>query len=137
MVAASTTVVIPAFRAAATLRTAAASCGAVAEVIVVLDGPDAESVRALSGLDVLIDADAKPWLIEAQRKPALGGSPLMQRLTGQMLRTIFEMSAGFVLDDNMPAEKIASLAKDRAAMARREAEHEFARKGLFEPLKSG
>jgi len=100
-------------------------------------GPRRAFPFKLFGLDVLIDADAKPWLIEAQRKPALGGSPLMQRLTGQMLRTIFEMSAGFVLDDNMPAEKIASLAKDRAAMARREAEHEFARKGLFEPLKSG
>ncbi|WP_158818016.1 hypothetical protein [Methylocapsa sp. S129] len=88
----------------------------------------------LFGLDVLVDADGKPWLIEAQRKPALGGSALLQRINGQMFRTIFEMSCGYALDDAMPAERIALLAKDRAALAAREAEHEAARRGLFEPL---
>jgi tetratricopeptide (TPR) repeat protein len=88
----------------------------------------------LFGLDALIDADGKPWLIEAQRKPALGGSALVNRVNGKMFQTIFEMSCGFVFDDAMTAETIASLAKDRAAMARREGEHEIARKGLFEPL---
>lgn len=88
----------------------------------------------LFGLDVLVDADAKPWLIEAQRKPALGGSALVQRINGQMFRTIFEMSCGFAFDDSLPAERIALLAKDRAALAGREAEHEASRKGLFEPL---
>lgn len=76
MVAASTTVVIPAFRAAATLRTAAASCGAVAEVIVVLDGPDAESVRALSGLDVRIVA-----------LPEGSGAPACRNLGARLART--------------------------------------------------
>ncbi len=88
----------------------------------------------LFGLDVLIDADAEPWLIEAQRKPALAGSPLVQKIASKTLTTIFEMSAGFLLDDAMSAETIASLAKDRAAMARRETEHELAFKGQFEPL---
>ena len=78
----------------------------------------------LFGLDVLIDADAKPWLIEAQRKPAMAGSPLVGKIAGKALTTIFEMGAGFIFDDAMPADRIASLAKDRAGSARREAEHE-------------
>jgi hypothetical protein len=88
----------------------------------------------LFGLDVLVDADGHPWLIEAQRKPALGGSALVQRINGQMFRTIFEMSCGHALDDSMPGERIALLAKDRAALAAREAEHEASRRGLFAPL---
>ena len=50
----------------------------------------------LFGLDVLIDADGKPWLIEAQRKPALGGNALVRKVNGQMFQTIFEMSCGYV-----------------------------------------
>jgi hypothetical protein len=88
----------------------------------------------LFGLDVLIDADAKPWLIEAQRKPAMAGSPLVQKIAGRALATIFEMNAGFLLEDAMPAERIAILAKDRGAMAAREAEHEAAFRGQFEAL---
>jgi hypothetical protein len=88
----------------------------------------------LFGLDVLIDADAKPWLIEAQRKPAMAGTPLVQKIAGKALTTIFEMGAGFIFDDGMAAERISSLAKDRAAMLKREAEHEAAFKGPFEPL---
>jgi len=88
----------------------------------------------LFGLDVLIDADAKPWLIEAQRKPAMAGSPLVSRIAGKTMTTIFEMGCGFLFDDSMPAERIAGLAKDRAAAIRREAEHEAAFKGQFDPL---
>jgi tetratricopeptide (TPR) repeat protein len=88
----------------------------------------------LFGLDVLIDAEAKPWLIEAQRKPAMGGSPLVQKIAGKAMTTIFEMGAGFLFDDSMPAERIASLAKDRAAQIQREQEHEAAFRGQFEPL---
>jgi tetratricopeptide (TPR) repeat protein len=86
------------------------------------------------GLDVLIDADANPWLIEAQRKPAMAGTPLVQKIAGKTMTTIFEMGAGLLFDDAMPAERIASLAKDRAVMAQREAQHELAFKGQFEPL---
>jgi tubulin polyglutamylase TTLL6/13 len=86
------------------------------------------------GLDVLIDADAKPWLIEAQRKPAMAGSPLVSKIAGKAMTAVFEMGAGFLFDDTMTAERIASLAKDRAAAIRREAEHEAAFKGQFEPL---
>jgi len=86
----------------------------------------------LFGLDVLIDAEGKPWLIEMQRKPALSGSALVRKINGQMFQSIFEMSSGFLIDDSMPAERIASLAKDRAAQLQREFEIEDARKGLFE-----
>jgi tubulin polyglutamylase TTLL6/13 len=88
----------------------------------------------LFGLDVLIDADAKPWLIEAQRKPAMAGSPLVTKIAGRAMVTVFEMACGFLLDDAMPAERIAELAKDPAAAIRREGEHEAAFKGRFEPL---
>ena len=88
----------------------------------------------LFGLDVLIDADAKPWLIEAQRKPAMAGSPLVQKIAGKALTTIFEMGAGFMFDDAMPAERIASLAKDRVAQIQREQEHEAAFRAQFELL---
>ncbi len=88
----------------------------------------------LFGLDVLIDADAKPWLIEAQRKPAMGGAPLVGKIAGKTMTAIFEMSAGFLFDDSLSAERIAAIAKDRAEMLKREAEHEAAFKGQFEPL---
>ncbi len=88
----------------------------------------------LFGLDVLVDESAKPWLLEAQRKPALGGAALVQRVNTQLCRTLFEMSCGYMFEDGFPAERISTLAKDRAAIVQREAEQEFARKGLFELL---
>ena len=86
----------------------------------------------LFGLDVLIDVDGKPWLIEAQRKPALGGSALVRKVNGGMFQSIFEMSCGYIIEDTMPAERIALLSKDRAALLQREFEIEDARKGKFE-----
>jgi hypothetical protein len=44
------------------------------------------------------------------------------------------MSCGYAFDDAMPADKIAAVAKDGSALAQGEAEHEFAHRGLFEPL---
>jgi tetratricopeptide (TPR) repeat protein len=86
----------------------------------------------LFGLDVLIDAEAKPWLIEAQRKPALGGNALVRKVNGQMFQTIFEMSCGYLIEDGMPAERIAEIAKDRSALLQREFEIENAHRGQFE-----
>ena len=88
----------------------------------------------LFGLDVLIDADARPWLIEAQRKPALGGSALVQKINSRMFQTIFEMSCGYLIEDNMTAERIALIAKDRAAALQREFEVETARCGQFQRI---
>ena len=88
----------------------------------------------LFGLDVLIDADGKPWLIEAQRKPAMSGSALVKRINAQMFRTIFEMSCGYAFDDALGGEQITRLAKDRGALLGREAELEIARRRLFVSL---
>ena len=86
----------------------------------------------LFGLDVLLDTEGKPWLIEFQRKPALGGSALVRKVNGQMFQSIFEMSCGYLIEDVMTAERIAALAKDRSALLQREFEVEDARKGQFE-----
>ena len=83
---------------------------------------------------MLIDADARPWLIEAQRKPALGGSALVQKINSRMFQTIFEMSCGYLIEDNMTAERIALIAKDRAAALQREFEVETARCGQFQRI---
>jgi len=109
--------------------------------VVASEGLFAEQARAgprrafpakLFGLDVLIDADGKPWLIEAQRKPALGGNALVRKINGRMFQTLFEMSCGYLIEDVMPAERIAELAKDRRALLQREFEVEDAFRGQFE-----
>jgi len=64
----------------------------------------------------------------------MAGTPLVQKIAGKALTTIFEMGAGFLFDDSMPADRIASLAKDRAAIVKREIEHEAAFRGPFETL---
>lgn len=97
-------------------------------------GPGRSFGGKLFGLDVLLDADGQPWLIEAERMPEILGPPLVERIHGTMFRTVFEMSCGLLLDDGLPADQVAAIVKDPAALARREAEHEFAYRGLFEPL---
>ena len=64
----------------------------------------------------------------------MAGSPLVSKIAGKTLTTIFEMGAGFLVDDAMPASASRTLAKDRAEMLKREAEHEAAFKGQFELL---
>ena len=64
----------------------------------------------------------------------MAGTPLVTRIANKTMTTIFEMASGFLIDDAMPAEQIAGLAKDHAAALRREAEHEAAFKGQFESL---
>jgi hypothetical protein len=59
---------------------------------------------------------------------------LVQKIAGKAMTTVFEMGAGFLFDDAMPADRIAALAKDRAAAIQREQEHEAAFRGTFEPL---
>jgi len=111
--------------------------------VVASEGVFAEQARAgprrafpakLFGLDVLIDADSQPWLIEAQRKPALGGNALVRKINGRMFQTLFEMSCGYLIEDVMPAERIAELAKDRRAQLQREFEVEDAHRGQFERI---
>ncbi len=88
----------------------------------------------LFGLDVLLDADGKAWLLEVQRKPALGGSPLANRINDRLCRTIFEMSSACAIDDSLSAEMIGKLAKDADTLRKREEELEMRFRGEFERL---
>ena len=90
----------------------------------------------LFGLDVLIDAHGKPWLIEVQRKPAISGAALVQKINGRMFQTIFEMSCNHAADDGMSVEALGAITKDSAALARREGERELMHRGLYEGVGS-
>jgi tetratricopeptide (TPR) repeat protein len=46
----------------------------------------------LFGLDVLIDASGRPWLIECQRSPAVAGTALVNRINAALFETVFRMS---------------------------------------------
>jgi len=54
---------------------------------------------ALFGLDVLIDADGRPWLLECQRNPAMTGNPLTNRINAGLFLAAFRMSVFCLLDD--------------------------------------
>ena len=45
------------------------------------------------GMDVLLDAELRPWLLESQRMPGQTGTPLVDRVNGELFRTITEMIA--------------------------------------------
>ena len=88
----------------------------------------------LFGLDVLLDAEGLPWMIEVQRKPAMGGAACATYINEKLARTVFEMSCVCALDDGLSGDRIAQLAKSRPALRLREAECEIAMRGEFEPL---
>ncbi|HEY1720601.1 MAG TPA: hypothetical protein VGG27_05100 [Magnetospirillaceae bacterium] len=81
------------------------------------------------GLDVLIDANGQPWLIEYQRNPALSGNPLVNRINIDLCRHILGMTVYTLTDklDGRPPETLNSpLYRDAV-----EAEREHATRGLF------
>ena len=88
----------------------------------------------LFGLDVLIDADGHPWLIEMQRTPAARGQPLVERINGEMYRSIFQMTQLPLVDDTLPAARQQRLRADEAERRAREVELELAGRGKFVPL---
>ena len=88
----------------------------------------------LFGLDVLIDADGHPWLIEMQRAPAARGQPLVERINGEMYTTAFRMAQAPLIDDVTPADDAERLRTDDRARRVREAEIELAQRGKFVPL---
>jgi tetratricopeptide (TPR) repeat protein len=88
----------------------------------------------LFGLDVLVDAEGHPWLIEMQRSPAARGAPLVERINAELFNTVFRMTHGLLIDDATPPELIAALRADDGARRRREAEIEMANRGKFVPL---
>jgi Flp pilus assembly protein TadD len=85
----------------------------------------------LFGLDVLIDAEGHPWLIEMQRTPAARGAALVDRINGDMFVTNFSMAHAPLIDDATPPELMAALRADDAARRRREAEIEHLNRGKF------
>jgi tetratricopeptide (TPR) repeat protein len=84
------------------------------------------------GLDVLIDAEGQPWLIEYQRNPALSGNPLVNRINGDLCRNILAMSVYSLTDrlDGRPPETL----NDPVFRNAIEAEREHAMRGLFERI---
>ncbi|MGH6909268.1 MAG: tetratricopeptide repeat protein [Phenylobacterium sp.] len=88
----------------------------------------------LFGLDVLVDADGMPWLIEVQAAPAATGAALVNRINGELYQTIFSMSVGTLLEDGMSADAAGAILNSPEGMAARELEIELANRGRFTPL---
>jgi hypothetical protein len=88
----------------------------------------------LFGMDVLVDADGHPWLIEMQRIPASVGAPLVNRVNGTMYANMFAMAQGLLIEDGMGPEQVEAIRSDPEAMIARELEIELANKGRFMKL---
>ena len=69
----------------------------------------------LFALDVLVDQDHRPWLLEVQRNPSMTGSPLLNRLNAELFRAAFRLGVHHLL--NTPMEDPAPL-NDPAARER-------------------
>lgn len=93
-------------------------------------GPRRAYPPKLFGMDVLVDADGHPWLLEIQASPAVTGSALVNRVNSGLLRTLFEMSVGVLgrAGEEDPAGP---------EIEARELSLEIANRGLFEPLAPG
>jgi tetratricopeptide (TPR) repeat protein len=70
----------------------------------VFAGQAAEHARycfppALFGLDILIDREGRPWLLECQRNPAMTGNPLTNRINTRLFAAAFRISVFCLLDD--------------------------------------
>ena len=94
------------------------------------------------GARVIGQSDAVAAVSRAVRRARAGlqdpnrplGSFLFLGPTGVGKTELTKALAGFLFDDSMPAERIAGIAKEPAALLQREAEHEAAHRGLFELL---
>jgi hypothetical protein len=85
----------------------------------------------LFGLDILLDAAGRPWLLEYQRNPAMGGNPLVTRINAQLCVTVFQMSVYPLLEDiNVDTAPLA----DPALRGQLERVREQAAQGGFQPI---
>ncbi len=89
----------------------------------------------LFGLDVLLDSDAKPWLIEMQRVPAMRGQVLVEKVNSALSENVFRMVNGPLLDERLGPQQITRILSDPEAVKARELEIELANLGRFSPLK--
>ena len=89
---------------------------------------------SLFGLDVLIDREGRPWLLECQRNPAMTGSPLVNRINTELFRTAFRMAVFGLLDDLEDRPAPLDAVDDRTAL---EAAKEGLLRGKFELLSVG
>jgi hypothetical protein len=97
-------------------------------------GPPRGFPSKLFGLDVLVDADGHPWLIEMQRTPAARGQPLVEKINGEMYKSIFAMAQQPLIDDTTPADEAERLRRDDAARRAKEHQMELANRGKWVPL---
>jgi tetratricopeptide (TPR) repeat protein len=97
-------------------------------------GPVRGFPAKLFGLDVLLDAEGHPWLIEMQRAPAAKGQPLVEKINAEMYATVFAITQAPLIDDATPAEQAERLRTDDAARRAEEAAVEAAHRGKFVPL---
>jgi tetratricopeptide (TPR) repeat protein len=94
-------------------------------------GPARGFPAKLFGMDVLIDDEGHPWLIEMQRTPAARGAPLVEKINGEMYLSTFRMAHAPLIEDETPAAEAEALRADDGARRRREAQVELANKGKF------
>ena len=97
-------------------------------------GPPRAFAPKLFGLDVLVDADGHPWLIEMQRIPAATGIPLVTRINSGMYVSMFNMVQGVAIDDDMPPDQAEAIRSDPEQLRRREVAIELANRGRFVSL---
>jgi tetratricopeptide (TPR) repeat protein len=69
----------------------------------------------LLGLDVLLDAELQPWLIEIQRDPGQTGDGPVNTVNGRLFRTMFEMTIAPVGSDDPAAIRAAERAAEMRA----------------------
>ncbi|OYU69648.1 MAG: hypothetical protein CFE28_06325 [Alphaproteobacteria bacterium PA2] len=72
-------------------------------------GPRRAFPPKVFGMDVLVDEDGHPWLLEIQASPAVTGAPLVNRVNAGLIRTIFDMSVGVLGSETEPALRSADL----------------------------
>jgi Flp pilus assembly protein TadD len=97
-------------------------------------GPPRSFGPKLFGMDMLLDAEGHPWLLEIQRKPASTGGALVEKINAELYANIFRMTCGLLIEDGMPPARVAALMGDHTARRQRELDIEAANRGRFVPL---
>ena len=73
------------------------------------------------GMDVMLDSQLRPWLLECQRMPGQTGTPVVEGVNGRLFTTIFEMM-------------VDRLGADASEWPARELALELEKRGDFQPL---